>query len=308
VQQAGSDVTPPPSEAAVSPPHLQHPRLQVRTATPSPTGSPVRFLVQALAATRLDVPVAKRLLLTHNSGFTQIINLPPIVVSIRTPYAVTLHQVVDVQDTMQLIKAKIEEALGLSAGRQRLTLRAQSTRALSDSARIGELQENTLDLYDIRGDDPRNCGVRLTIVTVGGFQLRITARSQEPILSIKCRLQRRMWHLTSEQCLFYKGMQLADHSDLGDHGINEHALLLFRLRGSDEAELPGIQLRVSERMQEDAEEGAQARAAETLLPIFIKRVQLTVGAFQWRCHPVRRSERLRTPSRGRWVFRCRHSV
>ena len=96
------------------------------------------------------------------------IDLPPIVVSIRTPYAVTLHQVVDVQDTMQLIKAKIEEALGLSASRQRLTLRAQSTRALSDSARVGELQENTLDLYDIRGDDPRNCGVRLTIVTLGG--------------------------------------------------------------------------------------------------------------------------------------------
>jgi hypothetical protein len=79
-----------------------------------------------------------------------------------------------------------------------------------------------------------------------------------------------MWHLASEQCLFYKGMQLSDHSDLGDHGINEHALLLFRLRGSDEAELQGIQQRVSERMQADAEEGTQARAAETLLPIFIK--------------------------------------
>ena len=269
VHQAGSDVTPPPSEAAVSPPHLQYPRLQVRTATPSPADSPVRSLALTLMAARLDAPVAKRLLLTHEREFTQI-DQPLIVVSIRTPYAVTLRQVVDVQDTVQLIKAKVEEALGLSTSRQRLTLRAQSTRALSDSARVGELQEDTLDLYDIRGDDLRNCGVRLTIVTVGGVQLRLTARLQEPIRSIKCRLQKHMWHLASEQCLFYKGMQLSDHSDLGDHGINEHALLLFRLRGSDEAELQGIQQGISERMQTDAEEGTQTRAAEMLLPIFIK--------------------------------------
>jgi hypothetical protein len=98
----------------------------------------------------------------------------------------------------------------------------------------------------------------------------LTARLQEPILSIKCRLQKHMWYLASEQCLFYKGMQLSDYSDLGDHGINKHALLLFRLRGSNETEMQGIQQRLNERMQADAEEGTQASAAETLLPIFIK--------------------------------------
>ena len=44
------------------------------------------------------------------------------VVLIRTPYAVTLRMVVEIGDTMQLLKAKIEETLGLSTSRQRLTL------------------------------------------------------------------------------------------------------------------------------------------------------------------------------------------
>ena len=101
---------------------------------------------------------------------------------------------------------------------------------------MGELQEDTLDLYDLRGNDLRNCGVRLTVFTPGGVALTLTARLQEPILSIKRRLQKHMWHLASEQCLFYKGVYLSDHNDLGDYGISQHALLLLQSRGGGAAE------------------------------------------------------------------------
>ena len=68
------------------------------------------------------MPVVKRLLLTYDGSGYAPICLPPVVVLIRTPYAVTLRMVVEIGDTMQLLKAKIEETLGLSTSRQRLTL------------------------------------------------------------------------------------------------------------------------------------------------------------------------------------------
>ena len=142
---------------------------------------------------------------------------------------------VDLEDSIENIKCKIQENEGIEASKQRLTFGGKSLE-----------NDKTIQDYDIQSESTIYCDLSLLgggiegegskqifIKTLQGKTITLDVSDSDTISSIKEKLHEKEGIPVDQQRLVFNGKQLEDANTIGDYGIqaDSNIHLVLRLRG-----------------------------------------------------------------------------